>query len=113
MWPQAEFPLIPVGRFVLDRNPKDYFAEIEQIAFSPSHMVPGVEPSPDKMLQVRKAGRKNLETSLTKDKSLLGSTFLISGHSEASSGTEFYANSGQLSVQSPDVELSTRRSDDR
>lgn len=44
--------MIPVGRIVLDRNPKDYFAEIEQIAFSPSHMVPGVEPSPDKMLQV-------------------------------------------------------------
>ena len=52
VWPHNEFPLIPVGRFVLDRNPNDYFAEVEQIAFSPSHMVPGVEPSPDKMLQV-------------------------------------------------------------
>ena len=52
VWPQAEFPLIPVGRMVLDRNPKDYFAEVEQIAFSPAHMVPGIEPSPDKMLQV-------------------------------------------------------------
>lgn len=37
---------------VLDRNPKDYFAEVEQIAFSPAHMVPGIEASPDKMLQV-------------------------------------------------------------
>lgn len=37
---------------VLDHNPKDYFAEVEQIAFSPAHMVPGIEPSPDKMLQV-------------------------------------------------------------
>lgn len=41
-----------MGRFVLDRNPANYFAEIEQIAFSPAHMVPGIEASPDKMLQV-------------------------------------------------------------
>ena len=38
---------------VLDRNPKNYFAEVEQIAFAPSHMIPGIEPSPDKMLQGR------------------------------------------------------------
>ena len=37
---------------VLNENPKNYFAEVEQIAFSPSHMVPGIEASPDKMLQV-------------------------------------------------------------
>lgn len=53
VWPQAEFPLIPVGRLVLDRNPTDYFAQVEQIAFSPAHLVPGIEPSPDKMLQGR------------------------------------------------------------
>lgn len=53
VWPQSEFPLIPVGRLVLDRNPLDYFAEVEQIAFSPAHLVPGIEPSPDKMLQGR------------------------------------------------------------
>lgn len=53
IWPQAEYPLIPVGRMVLNRNPKNYFAEVEQVAFSPSHMVPGIEPSPDKMLQGR------------------------------------------------------------
>lgn len=53
VWPHSEFPLIPVGRFVLNRNPKNYFAEIEQSAFSPAHMVPGIEPSPDKMLQGR------------------------------------------------------------
>uniref|UniRef100_T1HV37 Catalase domain-containing protein n=2 Tax=Rhodnius TaxID=13248 RepID=T1HV37_RHOPR len=51
VWPHGEFPLIPVGKMVLDRNPKNYFAEVEQIAFSPAHMIPGVEPSPDKMLQ--------------------------------------------------------------
>lgn len=53
IWPQGEFPLIPVGRMVLDRNPSNYFAEVEQIAFAPSHLVPGIEPSPDKMLQGR------------------------------------------------------------
>ncbi|CAH1798535.1 unnamed protein product [Owenia fusiformis] len=53
VWPHSDFPLIPAGRFVLNRNPKDYFAEVEQIAFAPIHMVPGVEASPDKMLQGR------------------------------------------------------------
>lgn len=51
MWPQSSYPLIEVGRMVLDRNPENYFAEVEQIAFAPSHLVPGIEPSPDKMLQ--------------------------------------------------------------
>ena len=37
---------------MLNRNPRNYFAEVEQVAFSPAHMVPGIEPSPDKMLQV-------------------------------------------------------------
>lgn len=53
VWPQKEYPLIPVGRMVLDRNPNNYFAEVEQIAFCPSQLVPGIEPSPDKMLQGR------------------------------------------------------------
>ena len=52
VWSHKEFPLIPVGKLVLNRNPKNYFAEVEQIAFAPSHLIPGVEASPDKMLQV-------------------------------------------------------------
>lgn len=52
VWPQKDFPLKPVGKMVLNRNPKNYFAEVEQSAFSPANLVPGVEPSPDKMLQV-------------------------------------------------------------
>lgn len=52
VWSHADFPLIPVGKLVLNRNPTNYFADIEQIAFSPAHMVPGIEPSPDKLLQV-------------------------------------------------------------
>lgn len=53
VWSQKDYPLIPVGKFVLNRNPQDYFAEIEQAAFSPSNFVPGIAASPDKMLQVR------------------------------------------------------------
>ena len=53
VWSHKDFPLIPVGKMVLNRNPKNYFAEVEQLAFSPAHMVPGIEPSPDKMLQGR------------------------------------------------------------
>ncbi|CAD5117023.1 DgyrCDS5853 [Dimorphilus gyrociliatus] len=53
VWPHEEFPLIPVGRIVLNRNPVNYFAEVEQAAFCPAHMVPGIEPSPDKMLMGR------------------------------------------------------------
>ncbi|EGR30659.1 hypothetical protein IMG5_126640 [Ichthyophthirius multifiliis] len=53
VWPHSDYPLIPVGKMVLNRNPENYFAETEQSAFSPSHLVPGIEPSLDKMLQGR------------------------------------------------------------
>jgi len=53
IWPHEQFPLIPVGKIVLNRNPRNYFAEVEQSAFCPAHLIPGVEPSPDKMLQGR------------------------------------------------------------
>lgn len=53
VWNQAEFPLIKVGRLVLDRNPTNYHAEVEQIAFNPGSFVPGILPSPDRMLQGR------------------------------------------------------------
>jgi catalase len=45
--------LIAVGKLVLNRNPENYFAEVEQSAFNPAHFVPGIGPSPDKMLQGR------------------------------------------------------------
>ena len=53
VWPHREFPLIEVGTLELNRNPENYFAEVEQAAFKPSALVPGVGPSPDKMLQAR------------------------------------------------------------
>jgi catalase len=53
VWFHGDFPPIEIGRMVLDRNPENYFAEVEQAAFSPANFVPGVGPSPDKMLQGR------------------------------------------------------------
>ncbi|XP_031347420.1 catalase-like [Photinus pyralis] len=53
VWFQEDYPLQQVGRLVLDKNPDNYFAEIEQIGFSPSHIIPGIGISPDRMLQGR------------------------------------------------------------
>lgn len=53
VWPHSEVPPITVGKLVLNRNPVNYFAEIEQAAFSPANFVPGITASPDKMLQGR------------------------------------------------------------
>lgn len=53
IWPHKQFPLREVGKFTLNENVKNYFAEIEQVAFNPSHLVPGIEPSADPVLQSR------------------------------------------------------------
>ncbi|WP_439543048.1 catalase [Hyphomicrobium sp.] len=53
VWPHGEFPLIEVGVLELNRNPDNYFAEIEQLALAPKNIVPGIGFSPDKMLQAR------------------------------------------------------------
>ena len=53
VWSHKDFPLREFGKIVLNENPKNYFAEIEQAAFSPSHTVPGIEPSADPVLQSR------------------------------------------------------------
>ncbi|NED94542.1 catalase [Phytoactinopolyspora alkaliphila] len=50
VWPKGDYPLIKVGTLRLDRNPENYFAQIEQAAFEPSNFVPGIAASPDKML---------------------------------------------------------------
>lgn len=52
-WPQSQYPLRPVGRLTLNRNPENHFADIEQAAFSPANMVPGIGPSADPMLHAR------------------------------------------------------------
>ncbi len=53
VWYHGEYPLIEVGYFELNRNPENYFAEVEQAAFNPANVVPGIGFSPDKMLQGR------------------------------------------------------------
>ncbi|RIW28626.1 catalase [Bacillus salacetis] len=53
VWSHKDYPLVEAGRMVLDRNPENYFAEVEQATFSPGTLVPGIEVSPDKMLQGR------------------------------------------------------------
>ena len=53
VWPKGDYPLIEVGYFELNRNPDNYFAEVEQAAFNPAHVVPGIGFSPDRMLQGR------------------------------------------------------------
>ncbi len=53
VWPHQDYPPIDIGKMVLNRNPSNYFAEVEQAAFSPGNFVPGIGASPDKMLQGR------------------------------------------------------------
>jgi len=53
VWPHKDYPVMPVGYVELNRNPENYFADIEQAAFSPSNVVPGIGFSPDKMLNAR------------------------------------------------------------
>lgn len=53
VWFHADYPLIPLGKMILNRNPQNFFAEVEQAGFCPSNMVPGISFSPDRMLQGR------------------------------------------------------------
>jgi len=53
IWPHKDYPLVPIGKITLNKNPENYFQDIEQAAFSPSNMVPGIGPSADPMLQAR------------------------------------------------------------
>jgi catalase len=53
VWPHRDYPLIEIGILELNRNPENYFAEVEQASFSPANVVPGISHSPDKMLQFR------------------------------------------------------------
>ena len=53
VWPHADYPLLDVGTLELNKNPENFFAEVEQSAFNPANVVPGISFSPDKMLQGR------------------------------------------------------------
>ncbi|EGY21639.1 catalase [Verticillium dahliae VdLs.17] len=53
VWPRGRFPMRPYGRLVLNKNPEDFHRDVEQAAFSPGSMVPGIEDAPDPLLQFR------------------------------------------------------------
>jgi catalase len=82
-WPHTDYPLIPVGVMTLDRNPENFFAQIEQAAFSPGNTVPGIGLSPDKML--------------------LGRAFAYADAQRNRIGTNFH----QLPVNQPRVPVNT------
>lgn len=50
VWHHSDYPLIPLGKVVLNRNSENFFAESDQVAFAPTNLVPGIEPSPDRIL---------------------------------------------------------------
>ena len=54
VWSQKEYPLVEVGIMELNRNPENYFADVEQAAFNPANVVPGISFSPDRMLLIRR-----------------------------------------------------------
>jgi catalase len=82
-WPHADYPLIKVGTMTLNRNPENFFAQIEQAAFSPGNTVPGIGLSPDKML--------------------LGRAFAYNDAQRNRIGTNFH----QLPVNRPKVAVNT------
>jgi catalase len=53
VWPHGDYPLIKCGKLVLDKLPNNFFMESEQVAFNPSAFIPGIEPTPDRLLQAR------------------------------------------------------------
>jgi catalase len=61
VWRFEEFPFIEIGTFTLDRNPTDYFSQVEQAAFNPGNLVPGIDLSPDPVLTARAFAYKNAQ----------------------------------------------------
>lgn len=87
VWPKADYPLIEVGVMELNRNPENFFAEIEQAAFAPSSIIPGIGFSPDKLLQgrlFRMATHSDIASALISPRSL---SMLRNARSIATTGT--------------------------
>src|SRR5690606_33206244 len=106
IWPHRDYPLIPVGKMTLNRNPENFFAQIEQAAFSPGNTVPGIGLSPDKMLLGRSfayndAQRNRIGTNfhqLPVNKSRVPvNTYMFDGQMA-------YEHSGNLPVYAPNSE---------
>jgi catalase len=53
VWPHGDYPLVKIGRVILNKLPNNFFMESEQAAFNPASLIPGIEPTPDRLLQAR------------------------------------------------------------
>ena len=103
VWPHGDYPPITIGRLVLNRNPENYFAEVEQASFEPANMVPGIGPSPDRMLLGRmfsypdthryRIGPNYLQLPINRPKSEV--------HSYNKDGAMRYEHSGAQPVYAP------------
>lgn len=107
VWYHADFPLIPLGKMVLNRNPENYFAEVEQSSFAPSSFVPGIGPSPDKLLQGRlfayedahryRLGANHHQIPVNSPKNAKARNFQRDGHmtvdGNGGKGVNYYPNS--------------------
>lgn len=79
VWFHEQFPLIPIGNLILNRNVNSWFAETEQVAFNPAHVVPGIELSNSKILQGDLCKKSALITPLITHTIFLKSKFLVGG----------------------------------
>ncbi|GBP94565.1 Catalase [Eumeta japonica] len=61
LWPKGHYPLLPVGKLILNRNPSNYFADVEKVAMNPGHLVPGIAGPPDKMFEGRVLAYKDAQ----------------------------------------------------
>jgi catalase len=92
-----DYPLIEVGRMTLDENPEDYFIHIEQAAFEPSNLVPGVGPSPDKMLLAR------LFSYSDTHRYRIGTNYAQLPPNRSESPVRSYAKDGAMRFDTPNV----------
>ena len=110
VWYKGDYPLIPVGEFELNRNPENYFAEVEQAAFAPTNIIPGIGFSPDKMLQGRifsygdtqryRLGVNHHQIPVNSPK---GATNVCPFSRDMGSGINYYPNSYGVHNSDPDA----------
>jgi catalase len=117
VWPHADYPPIEVGKMVLNRNPENYFDETEQAAFSPANFVPGIGPSPDKMLQGRlfsyhdthrhRLGPNYEQLPVNRAKASVTSTYQRDGFMRQNLDGDGYPNYYPNSFEGPEPDPST------
>lgn len=117
-WPESEIPLRKIGTMTLDRMPGNYFEEVEQLAFSPGVMVPGVEPSEDRLLQGRlfsyadtqryRLGSNYLDIAVNRPRSTVASYTQEGAFSQKGLGDVNFSGSGSPLVTNGAYAYSTR-----